>query len=566
MSASAAKARSKNSSPDLSDFRKRYPLTVAGFASIANREQWLRRIWESDREWLTNSERRSDRECVVRTAPPSSLRVDGEFEVIYAGGVLGLLHGAVLSATYHRRVLIFDEQIGIAGRVLNLSKETLSDLESSGLFTRAELDAVIMNRYRTGFVKFHDAASRIKAPPLEMNELFDASVDADRLLSLAVEKVRKSQTNSEVLEHARFIRCYLRSNKVSVEVEDTRTGKHRLFSARLLVDSTGASSPVSQQLNGGTTVLRPTVGTIAKGFVRGSEPDQTDFDKAEILVSNGDASDHRQMLWEGFGGNAQTGEFATSLFFYDSVDSRADKSLFSLFERYFETLPNYKRAGAQWRVLKPYFGHHPGLRPGGKGNRRRTAADNLLLIGDAASAAGTFSSGGLVDAHARSLGRVTHLTELALKANLLEAESLAQINEGERSVSQLAGFRALMSPAVRSAPSAVNESMNAVMAALHESDDSVRQDFFRDRLSTSGFKNLFVRTLKLYPRILQQVREHFGTRGTLWWLAGIAETMFNERRNKNRSEGNEIAPDANARDEFARYVTLYQNKHHADKP
>jgi lycopene cyclase CruA len=307
------------------------------------------------------------------------------------------------------------------------------------------------------------------------------------------------------------------------------------------------------------------VGTIAKGFVRGAEPDQTDFDKAEILVSNDDARDHRQLLWEGFGGNARADEFATSLYFYDSVDSRADKSLFSLFERYFETLPSYKRAGAQWRVLKPYFGHHAGLRPGRNGNRRRTAVDNLLLIGDAAATAGTFSSGGL-DAHARNLRRVTHLTELALKANLLDAESLAQINEGERSVSQLAGLRALMSPAARSAPSAVNESMNAVMAALHESDDSVRQDFFQDRLSTSGFKNLFVRTMKLYPRILQQVREHFGTRGTLWWLAGIAETMFNERRSKNQSEGNELASDANARDEFAKYVALYQNKHHADEP
>lgn len=37
--------------PDLRHFREQYPLTVASLGSLANREAWLRRIWEQDVRW-----------------------------------------------------------------------------------------------------------------------------------------------------------------------------------------------------------------------------------------------------------------------------------------------------------------------------------------------------------------------------------------------------------------------------------------------------------------------------------------------------------------------------------
>jgi hypothetical protein len=76
--------------------------------------------------------------------------------------------------------------------------------------------------------------------------------------------------------------------------------------------------------------------------VRGVEPDQVDFNASEILVSKDDVRDHRQLIWEGFAGNRARDEYSTYLFFYDAVDSPADKSLLALFERYFEQLPLYK--------------------------------------------------------------------------------------------------------------------------------------------------------------------------------------------------------------------------------
>ncbi|HEV7905865.1 MAG TPA: hypothetical protein VGO96_18645, partial [Pyrinomonadaceae bacterium] len=115
----------------------------------------------------------------------------------------------------------------------------------------------------------------------------------------------------------------------------------------------------------------------------------------------------------------------------------------------------------------------------------------------------------------------------------------------------------------------VNETLNAVMAALHGLDVRVRRELFQDRMSFSAFKSLLSRTAKLYPRIFQRrVREHLGVRGTFWWLAGIAEAAFSERRARAAAVavatgGDNGAPGAAEQapapaEEFARYVALYK--------
>ena len=43
-------------------------------------------------------------------------------------------------------------------------------------------------------------------------------------------------------------------------------------------------------------------------------------------------------------------------------------------------------------------------------------------------------------------------------------------------------------------------------------------------------RRLLARTARLYPRIFARVREHFGARGTLCWLAGLAEAAWKERK------------------------------------
>src|SRR4028118_2418198 len=94
----AAKA---SPAPDLKYFRDRYPLTVANFGALGEREAYLRRIWQTEMRWQETLERRQQqhapREAVVHGAPPAGLAIEGEFEIIYAGGTIGLLHAAVLA-------------------------------------------------------------------------------------------------------------------------------------------------------------------------------------------------------------------------------------------------------------------------------------------------------------------------------------------------------------------------------------------------------------------------------------------------------------------------------------
>ncbi|MBA3765708.1 MAG: hypothetical protein H0W99_01720 [Acidobacteria bacterium] len=567
MTAVLRKTSKPHNAPDLSEFRKRYPLTVANFGALANREAWLGRIWELDTAWQQTIERDKEaqqEEVIVRGAPPSRLNIEAEFEIIYAGGSVGLLHAAVLASRFNRRVMVFDSQtVGRTDRDWNISDEELREFEHAGLFTKEEIEAAVINRYRSGFVKFHDAASRVKTPPLWMNGVLDVALDADKLLALARTKILANAPASSLVDGSRFVRCYVQADRVVVEVEDTITGRHRLFGARLFIDSTGTNSVVARQIGDGRSITHvcPTVGTVARGFMRGAEPDRVDFGVGEILVSNEDASDHRQLIWEGFAGSPLRDEYTTYLFFYDGINSPADKSLLALFERYFESLPRYKRAGAQWRVMKPVFGYLPGAQHHhGWTTRQRTADDRIMLIGETAGLSSPLTFGGF-GTHVRNLRRLTHLTDLALGADLLDAASLSEINAYEPRVAQMASLAEFMRPTSKSAPSAVNETLNAVMAALHDLDERVRRELFQDRMTFNAFRNLLSRTAKLYPRIFQRAREHLGARGTFWWIANIAEVIVSERRERAIAETTAAEEQTEtAAQRFARHVRIYKTR------
>lgn len=536
------RATAARAAPDLAFFKKHFPLTVANFATLTEREMWLRRIWELDERWRAAMEGASGRaaapEAIVRAAPPANLQIEAEFEIIYAGGVLGLLHAGVMASRFKRCVMVFDAHtVGKTHRDWNISDDELKEFERAGLFTKDEIERAVVNRYRAGFVKFHDGASRLKTPPLWVRGVLDVAVEADKLLALAAKKVREAK-GCALIDNQKFVRAYIEPHRVTIETEDRRGARH-LYAARLFVDAMGTNSPAARQLNENRAVTHvcPTVGTIARGFARTNvqgekieEPDAVDFSVGEILVSTEDAQNNRQLIWEGFAGSPQRDEYTTYLFFYDRVDSPAEKSLLPLFENYFESLPKYKRASGQWRVVKPVFGYIPSYHAQGfrRRTRKRTATERALLIGDAASLSSPLTFCGF-GSHVRNLRRLTKLTDLALKADLLDENSLAEISAYEPRVAQMASLAEFMRPAAKSQPQAVNETMNAVAAALHGLNEDVRREMFQDRMTFNALKSLLTATAKIYPRIFQRVREHLGARGALYWLADIAEAFRHER-------------------------------------
>ena len=361
-----------------------------------------------------------------------------------------------------------------------------------------------------------------------MDNVLDVAIEADKLLNLAAQKLKK--TDSRIVNNLRFVRAFSNKDKVLIECEDAKNGRRRIFAAKIFVDATGTNSPVSRQINEGKSITHvcPTVGTLAKGFRQGTDEKAVDFSVGEILVSTEDAQDFRQLMWEGFAGNPLKDEYTTYLFFYDAVDSKADKSLFRLFENYFEKLPDYKSKNGAWRVVKPVFGYIPSVHHRGWNNQKKTAADRVLLIGDAAGLSSPLTFCGF-GSHVRNLRRLTDLTETVFQANLFDENSLSKINAYEPRVAQMSSLAEFMRPTAKSKPSAVNETMNAVMMALSRLDEGIRREMFQDRVSFDSFKRVLAKTAQIHPKVFRKMFEHLGAKGTFWWIANIAEAAVNEK-------------------------------------
>ncbi len=517
---------------DLAEIRRQSPFLVENLAKLPDREAHLKRIWEIEQRWNSFRENpeKSD-EVVVFDSAPKDLKVEGEFEIIYAGGTLGLLHAGVMATKFNRKVLVFDAHtVSKTHRDWNISDGELQEFIHAGLFTKEEIETAIVNRYKTGFVKFYDANSKIKAPPLFMDNVLDVAVEADKLLELAVKKFKK--TESKIINNLRFVRAFVNRDKVLVECEDAKTGRRKLYASKLFVDATGTNSPVSRQLNSGKSITHvcPTVGTVARGFRRGTDEKEVDFSIGEILVSTEDVSDSRQLIWEGFAGNERKDEYTTYLFFYDSVESKADKSLFRLFEDYFEKLPDYKSKNGAWKVLKPVYGYIPSVHHQGWNNQKRTATNRILLVGDAAGLSSPLTFCGF-GSHVRNLKKLTDLTEKSLRESLFDEKSLSKINAYEPRVAQMSSLAEFMRPVEKSKSSVVNETMNAVMSALSDLPKEISREMFQDRISFASFKKVLLKTARIHPAVFKKMFQHLGAKGAFRWIADITEAAFHERKN-----------------------------------
>ena len=128
--------------PDLSHFRRNYPLTVANFGALPDREAWLRRVWQADSRWRALAEGQLA-EVVVRAAPPAGLQAEADFDVIYAGGAAALLHAGLIGCRHNRRALVVhapEDEGRASGR--RVADEDLREFERAGLLAKEEKLAI----------------------------------------------------------------------------------------------------------------------------------------------------------------------------------------------------------------------------------------------------------------------------------------------------------------------------------------------------------------------------------------------------------------------------------------
>ncbi len=501
-----------------------HPNLYSAFSSLEDGELHLNRITELDSYW---NRLKQPRQPVILPSGklPKDAVISGEYDLIYAGGTLSLLHAAVMVGKYGRKVMIFDRQTPAKStRDWNISRQELLNLSAIDLFTESDIDSIILRQYKTGWVEFYKPDGQQKR--LVIENVLDCAVDTDKLLGLAKEKVLAASGN-DIIAWCTFICCYQFDDHIVVQVEDCQ-GNPLYYRAKVLVDVMGILSPIAIELNDGVpqTHVCPTVGTIASGF------EDVDFDTGEILATTGPAETGfgkgRQLIWEGF--PAERRKYITYLFFYDEADSPNDKSLLGLFETYFKTLSGYKKPGADFFIHRPVYGIIPAYCHDGFDRTREIAADHIILFGDAASLSSplTFCGfGSLV----RNLHHLTADLDRAISDNNLSKKHLEKISAYEPNVASMANLMKYMCfNSATDEPNFVNDLMNEVMIVLDELPQHYRQAMFRDEMKIEELAVVMLRLGWRYPKVLMATWEKLGIEGALGFFKNIAGWAFSSVR------------------------------------
>ncbi len=504
-----------------------YPETVRFFQKMPNGEYDLNRVYWWEKRW---------RESVKNPQQPQTVIFEGnscddpqEYDLIYIGGALGVVHAAVMARKGYRVLLVERLPFGRMNREWNISRDEFQSLINLGLFTPEEFESVIATEYVDGFSKFFDAYNppHLKAAVLHTPKVLNVAIDAEKLLRFCGDKLR--QAGGDIWDETEFIRADISDTSVTVKLTHLPTQASKQATARLLIDAMGTASPIAWQLNGGRTFdsVCPTVGAvIASGFA----PEVWDRDYGDVLNSHGDISRGRQLIWELFpGGN---GELTFYLFHYHQVDPENPGSLLEMYEDFFTILPEYRRCDMEQLVWKkPTFGYIPGHFS--TSDRDRTVAfDRIVTIGDAASLQSPLiftGFGSLV----RNLERLTTLLNTALQHDLLTAKHLNQIRAYQSNISVTWLFsKGMMVPTGKTLPPPrINSMLNTFFGLLANEPPEVADTFIKDRTDWFTFTRLALIAARKNPAMLVWILEMAGSKDMLRWLGSYWSFNLDALRN-----------------------------------
>lgn len=513
MTATLPGSRAKPTADIFDDLQGRYPRTVAAFQRMPHGESALRAVADLERRWreLPSAGHPSPFAFVPHTRALPRCATENRFDVVIAGGGLGLIAGAAL-ATRGLRVLVFDrDRVGSAHREWNISERELRALSTWGLFTWDELQSAVATRYSRGVISFDPTDTGVPACPLELNGVLDMALDAQSVLDLA--RNRFLQAGGTILEARAFKRLHApRSGPVASVFEVEGPHGTEFYRARLAIDTMGSVSPVALGLNSGLPFdgVCPTAGTVMRGL---------DFDPStgDVLVSVAPVQDGRQLIWEGFPG--REGETTVYLFYYDQTgEQRAQgQGLLALFERYFTLLPTYRPPGDGHAHLKPVFGYIPARH----GHAGRTAARGLLCLGDSAAGQSPLTFCGF-GSFVRHIGRVAMLIDYALRRDLLEERHLREISPHQSNLRVAWVFSRFMQPWRGGGTTGVNRLMNVFCKALSDLGPVVTLRFLQDRYTFGEYLRIMLTTARRHPQVFAVTASTLGPAGLLRWAGDIA--------------------------------------------
>jgi lycopene cyclase CruA len=505
-----------------------YPQTVHFFQKMPNGEYDLNRVYWWEKRWRESVRNpQQPKQVIFKTS--SQKTENNNYDLIYIGGALGVIHAAVMAQKGYRVLLVERLPFGKMNREWNISRDEFQSLINLGLFTPEDFESVIAAEYVDGFSKFFDAYNppHLKAAVLHTPKVLNVAIDAEKLLRFCGDKLR--QAGGEIWDETEFIRADISETEVTVKLVHLPSQENKQAQGRLLIDAMGTASPIAWQLNGDRSFdsVCPTVGAVIE---RGFAPEVWDERYGDVLNSHGDISRGRQLIWELF--PAGNGELTFYLFHYHQVHPDNPGSLLEMYEDFFQILPEYRRCDMEQLVWKkPTFGYIPGHYS--TSDRDRTVAfDRLLAIGDAASLQSPLiftGFGSLV----RNLERLTTLLDTALKHDLLSSDHLNQIRAYQSNISVTWLFsKGMMVPTHKILPpQRINSMLNTFFGLLAEEPPQVADTFIKDRTDWLTFTRLALIAARKNPALLPWIWEMAGSKDLIRWLGSYLAFNLDAARN-----------------------------------
>ncbi|HHP7232116.1 MAG TPA: NAD(P)/FAD-dependent oxidoreductase [Xenococcaceae cyanobacterium] len=491
-----------------------YPLTVKYFQRFPKGEYDLNRVYWWEKRWRDSVKNPQQPQEVIFNSNATNSTLP-QYDLVYVGGALGVIHAAVMAQKGYRVLLVERLPFGRMNREWNISRDEFQSLINLGLFTPEEFETVIAAEYQDGFSKFFDAYNPeyLKAPVLHTPRVLNIAINVEKFLRFCGDKLLAA--GGEIWDETEFIRADIAKNQVKIQLVELPTQEAKAATGRLLIDAMGTASPIAWQINGGKAFnsVCPTVGAVIKGFAPGVWDEQY----GDVLNSHGDISRGRQLIWELF--PVGNGKLAFYLFHYHQVHPDNPGSLLEMYEDFFTILPEYRRCNLEaldWQ--KATFGYIPGHFSTSSSDRT-VAFDRLLSIGDAASLQSPLvftGFGSLV----RNLDRLTTLLDTALKHDLLTAKHLNQIRAYQSNISVTWLFsKGMMVPTHQILPpQRINSMLNTFFGLLAAQPPEVADTFIKDRADWWTFTRLALIAARKNPTLLWWIWQMAGSQDMFKWL------------------------------------------------
>lgn len=482
------------------------------------------------------------------SSEPQALHAGHEFDVIIAGGTLGVFIALALQMKHWRCAII--EQGAIMGREQewNISRSELATLLEMRLLTQDELESVIVSEWNPSRIAFATTKDA------DLSEIFvenvlNCGVSPRALVRLFREKFERLggiclefSKIDEIDVYDTCVRCKIQPQRLAgqgaslgaggtgllADEADTETLSTQV-SARLLVDCMGSFSPVAAQTRGHAKpdAVCVTVGSCCEGPF-------PDNGASDLICAIDPILQDRstQYFWEAFpackdpakstdvGSQMRT----TYMFAYGECDA-SRPSLANTFDDYLRALPRYQRLESvhQLRPKRVLFGFFPAYR----NSPLKPAFDRIFHIGDAGGLQSPISFGGFATM-LRHLPRLAAGLADALASNddeLLKKSALSKLSAYMPGLSVTWLFNKFMScrPQQNTIPFlgvyGINRTLFLNMKCMERLGPEVQRPFLQDVVRAGPLTKTLLAMVASDPLLTFKLVPHIGLIDLTQWLS-----------------------------------------------